>query len=46
MTKKEEELIVKLTEVAINMAELKAENRILKDVNEKLMQATRPPNAP
>lgn len=41
MTNKELELIGKLTEVAITVAELKAENKILKDINEKLMQALR-----
>ncbi len=41
MSKKELELIGQLTEVAMTVAELKAENKILKDVNEKLMQALR-----
>jgi hypothetical protein len=41
MTNKELETIEQLTEVAIKMAELKAENKILKDINEKLMQALR-----
>ena len=41
MTNKELELIGQLTEVAMTVAELKAENKILKDINEKLMQALR-----
>lgn len=41
MTNKELELIVQLTEFATTIAELKAENKILKDINEKLMQALR-----
>lgn len=41
MTNKELELIGKLTEVAMTVAELKAENKILKDINENLMQALR-----
>lgn len=39
MTNKELELIGQLTEVAMTVAELRAENKILKDINEKLMQA-------
>ena len=39
MTNKELETIEQLTEVAIKMAELKAENKILKEINEKLMQS-------
>jgi hypothetical protein len=35
------ELIGQLTEVAMTVAELRAENKILKDINEKLMQALR-----
>lgn len=41
MTNKELELIAQLTEVAMTVAELRAENKTLKDVNEKLMQALR-----
>lgn len=41
MTNKELELIEQLTEVAMTVAELKAENKILKDINEKLNQALR-----
>jgi hypothetical protein len=41
MTNKELELIWQLTEVAMTVAELRAENKILKDINEKLMQALR-----
>lgn len=41
MTNKELELIGQLTEVAMTVAELRAENKILKDINEKLMQALR-----
>lgn len=41
MTNKEFELIGQLTEVAMTVAELKAENKILKDINEKLMKALR-----
>jgi hypothetical protein len=41
MTNKELELIGQLTEVATIVAELRAENKILKDVNEKLIQALR-----
>lgn len=41
MTNKELELIGQLTEVVIAVAQLKAENKILKDINEKLMQALR-----
>ena len=41
MTNKDFELIGQLTEVAMTVAELKAENKILKDINEKLMQALR-----
>lgn len=41
MTTNEFELIRELTEVANTVAELKAENRTLKDINEKLMQALR-----
>ena len=41
MTNKELERIGQLTEVAMKVAELKAENKILKDINEKLMQALR-----
>ena len=41
MTNKELELIGQLTEVAMTVAELKAENKILKDINEKLIQALR-----
>lgn len=41
MTNKELELIDQLTQVAMTVAELKAENKILKDINEKLMQALR-----
>ena len=39
MTNKELETIEQLTEVAIKMAELKAENKILKEINEKMMQS-------
>ncbi len=39
MTNKELKLIGQLTEVAMTVAELRAENKILKDINEKLMQA-------
>ena len=41
MTNKELQLIEQLTEVAMTVAELKAENKLLKDINEKLMQALR-----
>jgi citrate lyase beta subunit len=41
MTYKELELIRQLTEVTITLDELNAENKILKDMNEKLMQALR-----
>lgn len=41
MTNKELELIGQLTEVAMTVTELKAENKILKDINEKLMQVLR-----
>lgn len=41
MSNKELELIGQLTEVAMTVAELKAENRILKDINDKLMEALR-----
>lgn len=41
MTSKELELIGQLTEVAMTVTELKAENKILKDINEKLIQALR-----
>jgi len=41
MTNKELELIGQLTEVAMTVAELRAENKILKDINEKLIQALR-----
>ncbi len=41
MTNKELELIGQLTEVAMTVAELRAENKTLKDINEKLMQALR-----
>jgi hypothetical protein len=41
MTNEELELIGQLTEVATIVAELRAENKILKDVNEKLIQALR-----
>lgn len=39
MTNKELETIEQLTEVAIRMAELKAENKILKEINEKMIQS-------
>ena len=41
MTNKELQLIGQLTEVAMTVAELRAENKILKDINEKLMQSLR-----
>ena len=41
MTNKELELIGQLTEVSMTIAKLKAENKILKDINEKLIQALR-----
>lgn len=41
MTNKELELIKQLTEIAMTVAELKAENKILKDINEKLNQTLR-----
>lgn len=39
MTNKELETIEQLTEVAIKMAELRAENKTLKEINEKLIQS-------
>lgn len=41
MTNKELELIGQLTEVAMTVAELRSENKILKDINEKLIQSLR-----
>lgn len=41
MTNKEPKLIGQLTEVTMTVAELKAENKILKEINEKLIQALR-----
>lgn len=42
MTKeKENELIEQMTKIGLYLAEVQAENRILKDINDKLMQALR-----
>ena len=38
MTNKELELIAQLTEVAMVVSELRAENKILKEINEKIIK--------